>query len=300
MTRPLAPIGLYDSGLGGLTVVREFLRQLPGEAFLYLGDTARLPYGGRSADELVTFNREIVAYLASEGAKAILVACNTSCATALDAVRAESPVPVVGLIDAGARQAARHGRRVAVLATEATIRSGAYVRALEAQDDAIEVVPLACPHLVPAIESGIWEGSEAEAIVRAELAPVAGLDLDAVILGCTHFPLLARAIQGVLGPRVALVDPAVEAVRELAGLLAGAGQLADGSGEAAHDFIVTGDPESFAAQASLLLGQDVGQVSRVFLQTLELAGGRLIGAEPTPVAAADPEGRLDPASISAA
>ncbi len=300
MTRPLAPIGLYDSGLGGLTVVREFMRQLPGEAFLYLGDTARVPYGGRSADELVTFNREIVAYLASEGAKAILVACNTSCATALDAIRAESPVPVVGMIDAGARQAARHGRRVAVLATEATIRSGAYLRALQAQDSSIEVVPLACPHLVPAIESGIWEGAEAEAIVRAELEPLAGQALDAAILGCTHFPLMARAIRGVLGPQVALVDPAVEAVRELVAVLTRAGQLATRSAEATGDFIVTGDPAAFAEQASLLLGQDVGQVAKVFLQTLELAGGRLVEAEPAASAAGDPAGLLDPASVSAA
>lgn len=277
-TPRMAPIGLYDSGVGGLSVVREVLRQLPAEAVHYLGDTARVPYGGRQQGELVTFNREILAYLASEGAKAILVACNTSCATALDQVRAESPVPVVGLIDAGARSAVAGGKRIAVLATEATVRSGAYERAIRLLEPGATVVSVACPGLVPVVEAGKWDGPEAEAAVAEALAPLHGTDIDTAILGCTHYPLLASAIAAALGPAVRLVDPAVQAVQELAWILIQRDLLADARPKPDHQFAVTANEETFALQAASILGVPTPPVRRIFLETLQLAGDRLLRA----------------------
>lgn len=293
----MAPIGLYDSGVGGLSVMREVLRQLPGEAVHYLGDTARVPYGGREEAELITFNREILAYLASEGAKAILVACNTSCAVALDALRPESPVPVVGLIDAGARSAVAAGKRIAVLATEATVRSGAYERSIKALEPEATVISLACPELVPVVESGQWDGPEADRVVARALEPLAGTEIDAAVLGCTHYPLLASAIGRVLGPAVRLVDPAVQAVRELAGILKrlellagmpdppmevpGTAEVCVSRGSALalpHRFVVTANEEAFALQAARILGIPAPPVRRIFLETLRLAGDRLLEA----------------------
>lgn len=277
-TYSAAPIGLYDSGVGGLSVVREVLRQLPGEAVHYLGDTARVPYGGRHEAELVTFNREILAYLASEGAKAILVACNTSCATALDSVRQESPVPVVGLIDAGARTAVAAGKRIAVLATEATVRSGAYERAVKALEPSATVISLACPGLVPVVEAGLWDGPEAVAAVAEAVAPLRGVNVDAAVLGCTHYPLLAPAIGEALGPDVALVDPAVAAVEELAWILMKGDALADKAAvpTSHHQFAVTGDEVAFALQVARILGLPTPPVRQIFLETLRLAGDRLL------------------------
>ncbi len=274
----LAPIGLYDSGVGGLSVVREVFRQLPAEAVHYLGDTARVPYGGRQTSELVGFNREILAYLASEGAKAILVACNTSCATSLEVLRPECPVPVVGLIDAGARSALAHGRRIAVLATEATVRSGAYEHAITAMEPGAQVVSVACPGLVPVIESGEWDGEAARSAVRKAIAPLRGIPLDAAVLGCTHYPLMADRIGEALGPAVRLVDPAIEAVAELAWILYERDLLAPAQAQGAHQIVVTGDEESFAVQAARILGMPVPPVRRIFLETLRLAGDRLQAA----------------------
>lgn len=289
MTRQAAPIGLYDSGLGGLSVARQVVRQLPCEPILYLGDTARLPYGGRTVEELITFNREILAYLASEGAKAIMVACNTSCATALEPLRAESPVPLIGLIDAGARAAAKVEGAVAVLATQATIRSEAYNRALLAHNPDLEILPLACPDLVPIVERGLWESPEALDVVRRQLEPLAGKKLAAAILGCTHFPLLDRAIADVLGPDVLLVDPAAEAVSELTCVLAGSGDLAIAPTSpdlTAHRFVVTGDPERFGLQAERIMGAELQPIGKVFLETLRMAGDRLLQASPATLPAA--------------
>jgi len=267
-----APIGLYDSGVGGLSVVREVFRQLPAEGVHYLGDTARVPYGGRQSAELVEFNREILAYLASEGAKAVLVACNTSCATALETLRPECRLPVVGLIDAGARSALAYGRRIAVLATEATVRSGAYEQAILRLEPGAEVVSVPCPGLVPVVEAGDWHGAAARAAVREALEPLRGVAVDAAVLGCTHYPMLGDLIGAELGPDVRLVDPATEAVAELAWILFEQDLLAPAGSQPAHQIAVTGDAEAFAVQASRILGVPVPPVRHIFLETLRLAG----------------------------
>ncbi|MGE5708340.1 MAG: glutamate racemase, partial [Bacteroidota bacterium] len=185
------PIGLYDSGVGGLTVVREVFAQMPSERVLYFGDTLRVPYGSRSASELLQFNREILHFMVNQGVKLVLVACNTSCAVALPALRAEFSVPIMGIIDAGAQAAVGTGRRIGVIATEATIKSGAYDRAIKSLSPEATVLGQACPTLVPLVESGRWDGPEALEIIRDALLPLMGEKLDTLSLGCTHVPLLA-------------------------------------------------------------------------------------------------------------
>jgi glutamate racemase len=256
------PIGLYDSGIGGLSVVREVFQQLPGEAVLYFGDTARVPYGPRPADEIVAFNREIVQILVRGGAKLIVIACNTSSALALPVVREECPVPVVGLIEPGARAAvAAAGNRpggIGVIATEGTVRSGAYGRAIAALSPLIPVREVACPALVPLVESGTWQGPEAEATVRRMLAPFIAAPPAALVLGCTHYPLLAPMIASVLGPGVALVNPAALAVAEASAM------LEHGPGDRPHHrFLVSGDPEPFFKLATGLFPGAVEQVEQV-------------------------------------
>lgn len=249
-----SPIGLYDSGLGGLSVVREVFRQLPHEGVLYFGDTARVPYGGRTTEELIAFNREILGILLERGAKAILVACNTSSAVALETLDAECPVPILGLIEAGARAAVRCGKRIGIIATQATINSGAHARAIASiQPDAI-VMPVACPRLVPMIEAGDWNSDRAAAVVIESLGPLLEADLDALVLGCTHYPILAPLIQSIMGRGVKLVDPAQEAVRALGEILAGHELLADPTPNPQHSFLVSGDPDSFAQNATRLFG----------------------------------------------
>lgn len=254
------PIGLYDSGLGGLSVVREVFRQLPHEAVLYFGDTARVPYGGRSVEELIAFNHEILGILLERGAKAVLVACNTSSAVALESLDATCPVPILGLIEAGARAAVRVGRRIGIIATEATIASGAHARAIASIRPDAEVFPVACPRLVPLIESGDWASDRAAAVVIESLGPLLDAELDALVLGCTHYPILSPLIRGIVGPGVKLVDPAQEAVHALGEILAGHELLAEPGLTPDHTFLVSGNPEAFANNATRLFGSVAAEV----------------------------------------
>ncbi|HEY9722956.1 MAG TPA: glutamate racemase [Oscillatoriaceae cyanobacterium] len=252
-----APIGLYDSGIGGLSVVREVFRQLPGESVLYFGDTARVPYGPRPASEILAFNREIVGLLQAAGARLIVVACNTSSALALPSLVGELSVPIVGLIGPGAEAAVARGRRIGVIATEGTVRSGAYGKAIRALAPDAEVREVACPPLVPLVESGRWDGPEAEAVVRVCLAPFLADLPDCLVLGCTHYPLLAPLIQRVLGSRVALVDPAARAIEVAARLL---GPRATGT--PSHRFMVSGEPTPFYESAARLFPGVIASVEQ--------------------------------------
>lgn len=263
------PIGLYDSGIGGLSVVREVFRQLPQESVLYFGDTARVPYGPRPADEILAFNREILAMLLAGGAKLILIACNTSSAIALPALQAECPVPVIGLIGPGAETALAVGTRVGVIATEGTIRSGAYGRQLRALAPEAEVQEVACPPLVPLIESGEWDGPEAEAIVEGCLAPFAEAP-DCLVLGCTHYPHLAPLIARVLGDSVVLVDPAARAVASAKRVLTERGMLA--TGPARHRFLASGDPQAFQRLAERLFPGCIDHVEGVRVAAAPVVG----------------------------
>ena len=220
------PIGVFDSGVGGLTVLRELRRQLPSESTIYLGDEARMPYGPRPADEIVAFTREALRWFGTHDCKLIVLACNTATSVALDVVRDDSRVPVIGVVRPGAAAAisASARRSIGVLATSATVRSGAYARALRDLDPLVDVVQQACPALVPLVEGGKAETAEAEAAVRGYVQPllteggVVQPVVDTLLLGCTHYPLLRGVIERVAGPGVRVVDSAATtalAVREV-------------------------------------------------------------------------------------
>jgi glutamate racemase len=249
-----SPIALYDSGLGGLSVLRALAARLPAESLLYFGDTARVPYGPRPATEILAFNEEIAGLLVAAGAKALVVACNTSSAIAVPELGPRCSVPMLGLIEAGAEAAlaAAGGREIAVIATQATVRSGAYGRAIAALRPGPPVRELACPTLVPLVEAGTWSGPDAEAAVREALAPLSTAPPAALVLGCTHYPHLAEAIRAVL-PGVALVDPAQRVAELLASRLAALDALAPEGPPPEHRIWVSGEPEAFMASARRLL-----------------------------------------------
>ncbi|MGE5529058.1 MAG: glutamate racemase [Patescibacteria group bacterium] len=261
------PIGLYDSGVGGLTVVRELARQLPLESVVYYGDTARVPYGGRTAGEILRFGREIGRFLADQGVKLILVACNTSSALALDTLLAEMPVRMLGVIAAGAAAAARTtaNGRIGILATEGTARSGAYPRAVLRARPGAEVFVQACPALVPLIESGRTDGPEVREALKGYLAPLLKAGIDTLVYGCTHYPFLDRVVSELAGPGVARVDPAIALVGQAAEVLRGGHALAEDR-TLPDRFIVSGSPERFQALGSLFLKRALPPVERISLE----------------------------------
>src|SRR5690242_4350704 len=226
------PIGIFDSGVGGLTVLHAVLAALPREELIYLGDTGRYPYGTKSADTVTRYSIENVEFLAAKRIKMLVVACNTASAVALDALGDRFALPIVGVIAPGARAAAERTRngRVGVIATEATIASGAYTTALRALRAGLEIYTRPCPLLVPLAEEGWVEGPIARSVVETYLASLRKSGIDTLVLGCTHYPLLRPLIADVMGADVALVDSAEETAREVAAVL-GAGGLARERGE---------------------------------------------------------------------
>lgn len=216
-----APIGVFDSGVGGLTVAREIMRQLPNERIVYFGDTARVPYGSKSRDTITRFSRQIVRFLQMQEVKAIVVACNTASAYALDELEHEVDIPIIGVVKPGARTAieATYNGKIGVIATEATIGSGIYKRYIEENDTSVSVIEKACPLFVPLVEEGLWEDPVTDEIARRYLAELIDIDIDTLILGCTHYPLIRSTVGKVMGDKVTLVNPAYETARELKELL---------------------------------------------------------------------------------
>jgi glutamate racemase len=213
-----APIAVFDSGIGGLTVVSALRRVLPGERIVYLGDTARVPYGGKSRETIERYSREIAELLVGEGAKMVVVACNSASALALPRLRETLPVPVEGVIAPGvaAALAATRSGHVAIIGTKATIGSGAYEAGLRAARPGIGVTSVACPLLVPLIEEGLLEDAVTDAVLERYLAPLRDGDVDTMVLGCTHYPLLAAAIARAAGPGITLVDSAANCAAAVA------------------------------------------------------------------------------------
>lgn len=265
-----APVGIFDSGLGGLTVARAIYQVLPNESTVYFGDTARVPYGPKSPATVRRYSLEITDWLVRQGVKAIVVACNTSTAHALEALQAASPVPVLGVIEPGARAAVRAnpaGRPIGVVGTAGTVQSRAYDRAIHALAPQAVVVSMACPLFVPLVEEG-WFEHEAARLVAAEyLAPLLARGIGSLVLGCTHYPLLKPLLGTVAGPGVRLIDSAEETSHELARVLAERGALApaDGAGEIFHRFAVSDDPERFRTVGSRFLGERLGAAEVVAL-----------------------------------
>lgn len=216
-----APIGVFDSGVGGLTVAREIMRQLPNERIVYFGDTARVPYGNKSRETVTRFSKQIVRFLRTQQVKAIVVACNTASAYALDELEAEADIPIIGVVRPGAVaavEATRNGR-IGVIATEATIGSDIYRRYIEDDLKKVSVIGKACPLFVPLVEEGLWEDPVTEEIARRYLTELIDIDIDTLILGCTHYPLIRSTVGKVMGDKVTLVNPAYETARELKELL---------------------------------------------------------------------------------
>ncbi len=250
------PIGVFDSGLGGLTVVHAIYDRLPGESTIYFGDTARVPYGPKSPDTVRRYSLEILHWLLAQNVKAVVIACNTSTAHALDALVAESPVPVIGVIEPGARAAVRaaEGRGIGVIGTAGTVASGAYVRAIHALDPDAQVAQRACPLFVPLVEEGLFDHPATEMIGKDYLAPLQHAGVGALVLGCTHYPLLKPLLHRVMGPDVTLIDSAAETASELARALTDAGMLADPVAPAVHRFAVSDDAPRFLAVGGRFLG----------------------------------------------
>ncbi len=256
-----APIGVFDSGLGGLTAVRELCRVLPGEDIVYFGDTARVPYGNRSVEILVKFARQDAAFLLSHGVKALVAACGTVSSTLPAHEAARFPVPFTGIIPAAARAAAAasKGGHIGVIATESAIATGCYQATLAAIDPAIRVAAAACPLFVPLVEYGHFGPGDAMARLAVEeyLSPLRAAGVDTLILGCTHYPLLADAIGEFMGPGVALVDPGRETALSLRGKLAEKGLLAERENGGSVRYFVSAATARFNQLAALFLGRGI-------------------------------------------
>jgi glutamate racemase len=285
------PIGFFDSGVGGLTVLREVIRRLPAEDTLYVGDNERTPYGPRPDDEVVRFSIECLDELAHRDVKAVVVACNTSTAVALPILRRRYALPILGVVRPGAIAAAlaTRTRAVGVMATPATVRSHAYFEAIKEEDPFVEVYEHATPELVPLVEAGRLSGSDVEAAIRRSLAPLLGSEaigaaagggdesfifpmdsearIDTLLLGCTHYPLLAETIRAIVGVGTAVIDSASATASALASLIEIHDLGTTSSGPGRHAMLTTGDVAAFRETAGRLFGEDLGPVEALVLQS---------------------------------
>ncbi|PIQ83245.1 MAG: glutamate racemase [Candidatus Omnitrophica bacterium CG11_big_fil_rev_8_21_14_0_20_63_9] len=259
------PIGVFDSGIGGLTVVKAVMEELPSESIIYFGDTARVPYGTKSKSTIVKFSLENVEFLLRFGVKCIVIACNTSSSWALPTLRKYFKVPIIGVIRPGALAAvqATRTKRIGVIGTKATIHSGAYEAAIHRFDPTIKVFSESCPLFVPLVEEGWLNGSICKEIATKYLESLKRQRIDTLILGCTHYPLLTSTIQHVLGPDVTLVDSAKQTAVEVRGVLMGAETLCDHRLRPRYRFFVTDEPAHFNQVGHRFLGQVLGSVERV-------------------------------------
>ncbi|MCL1471661.1 glutamate racemase [Argonema antarcticum] len=246
-------IGVFDSGVGGLTVLRELYRQLPNESILYFGDTARLPYGNRSGAEILQFVREILHWMTLQGVKMVIVACNTSSALALEMVRSEFNVPILGVILPGARAAVSIGKRIGVIATPATAASNAYRHAIQEIDSTVQVWQVGCPAFVPLIEQNRINDVYTYEVAKEYLAPLLQQQIDTLIYGCTHYPHLAPVLRAILPRSIRTVDPAVHVAAAAAQELDLLG-LRSTSPPQPTRFCVSGDPDRFAQLSVQWLG----------------------------------------------
>ena len=257
-----APIGIFDSGVGGLTVARAIIDQLPGESILYLGDTARGPYGVRPLAEVRSFALEIMDQLVAAGVKAIVIACNTASAAMLRDARERYQIPVIEVIQPAVRRAvsATRSGKVGVIGTNATIDSKAYLDAFAAAPQ-LKITSMACPLFVEYVEAGKTSGEEITKIAQQYLAQMKTEQIDTLVLGCTHYPLLTGVISYVMGNDVTLVSSAEETAKDLYRTLVQSNLLNDGQTKVSHRFVATGDPEKFAVLARRFLGPEVVTVT---------------------------------------
>lgn len=250
-----APIGVFDSGIGGMTVVRELTEQLPCEQIIYYGDTARVPYGNKSKDTILAYSRQITRFLEAQGVKAIVVACNTVSAVALEELRAESSIPIIGVVKPGAKaavEATRNGR-IGVIATRATIGSGIYEDFLHKTNPEISVFTKACPLFVPLVEEGWVDDPITESVIHRYIDGLLAEGIDSLVLGCTHYPLLKDKIAEITGPGVTLVNPAYETAKAFKYVLEENGLLRTQGEHPEHRFYVSDSAEQFRSFANTIL-----------------------------------------------
>jgi len=258
------PIGVFDSGIGGLTVLQKIIEALPRENTIYLGDTARAPYGSKSTETVLHYSFENTQFLIEKDVKLVVVACNTSTAVALEQLRETHSVPLIGVIGAGVRGAltATKNEKIGVIGTEATIQSGAYTKALKTAEPKIEVYSRACPLFVPLAEEGWTDNTIADLTVKAYLTSLRQSGIDTLILGCTHYPLLKQAIQNFMGTGVRLIDSAEETAKEVREVLKDK-SLARKLGKGTHSFFVTDAPDRFVKVGRRFLGDNVDSAVRI-------------------------------------
>lgn len=259
MQRAEAPIGVFDSGVGGLTVTREIMRQIPNERIVYFGDTARVPYGSKSRDTILKYSRQIIRFLKTKGVKALVVACNTASAVALEEIRAELDIPIIGVIKPGAKIAAQTTKngKIGIIGTETTVRSKIYSHFIQDLNPNLTVIGKACPLFVPLVEEGEFLKSPiAEEIAAHYLNDLKKEEIDTLILGCTHYPLMRKLIGKIMGEKVTLVNPAYETARELKALLKHKGlenQNEITKSENPYDFYVSDIADKFQQFAESIL-----------------------------------------------
>lgn len=252
------PIGVFDSGVGGLTVVREIMRQIPNEKIVYFGDTARVPYGSKSKETVTRYSRQIVRFLQTMQVKAIVVACNTASAYALDELEKEIDVPIIGVVRPGAKvavEATKNGR-IGVIGTRATIGSDIYTTYIRQINPAVDVIGKACPLFVSLVEEGLWQDPVTDEIAMRYLSELIDIDIDTLILGCTHYPLIRSTVGRIMGDHVTLVNPAYETARELKELLMEKGlfnPVPPGLGTNKYQFFVSDGAEQFIHFANSII-----------------------------------------------
>jgi len=263
----MRPIGVFDSGVGGLTVVKELIKQLPYEDIIYLGDTARVPYGTKSESTVMRFTTENILFLLHQNVKLIVIACNTSSSVAFPAVIKHFKTPIIGVIEPAVKEAvyATRNNRIGVIGTQATIRSQAYERALKALNPSIKVFSRACPLFVPLVEEGRLNGNIAAAVVADYLKSIKKAKIDTLILGCTHYPLLRPLIKDFMGKDVVLIDSAIQLSRQIKDMLKSEGLLNAGRNPrlAKQTFYLTDDPQGFEKIAKRFMGRRLKDVRRV-------------------------------------
>ena len=265
-----APIGVFDSGVGGLTVVKEIMNQLPGEEIIYFGDTARLPYGSKSKKTVITYTRQIVRFLMNKDVKAIVIACNTASALALETVKSEVDIPIIGVVKPGAMVAARTTRngRIGVIATEATINSGIYSEVLSETNPKVQVFGKACPLFVPLVEEGLIDDPVTYEMVKRYTDVLLEKHIDTLVLGCTHYPLLRKSIRKIVGEDIVLVNPAYETAKSLSEVLTEKGLRNDSTPKLNHKFYVSDGAEKFKQFANTILPCEVMETKDINIEEL--------------------------------
>lgn len=265
-----APIGVFDSGVGGLTVVREMIRQLPNENIVYFGDTARVPYGSKSQNTIIRFSEQIIRFLKKKQVKAIVIACNTASALALEAVRDEFDIPILGVVIPGARAAveATENLKVGVVGTDATVQSGMYTKIIHGLNPEITVIEKACPLFVPLVEEGFKEHKVTQEIIDYYLDSIKKTDIDAMILGCTHYPLLRSKIRAYMGDEIQIVNPAYETAMDLKKLIEERDMVNGGNKEphSRYEFYVSDAAEKFRNFANTVMPFDISTTNVVNIE----------------------------------